>query len=227
MPQDTVSRFWKGLSRFLAGARRAAGPLALAAWGAALAAPADDYREGERAYRRGDLVAATESLRRAAEAGHAPSQVLLASILDDAEYDAEALAWYRKAAAQGDAGGEYGVGSMYLAGEGVKQDLAQGYEWLERAAARDHELATVALANAYLRAARGEVALSPDPARASQWLLKAAALDNLAALDALAEAYRAGGYGLQPDAARSAEYAARAAGLRRKMAPPQAGKKKK
>jgi TPR repeat protein len=228
MRRDTVSQFCERVSRFLSGLRLAALSLALsAACGAALAAPADDHREGERAYRQGDLVTAAESLRRAADAGHAPSQVLLANILDQAEYDAEALAWYRKAAAQGNADGEFGVGAMYLSGEGVARDLAEAYRWLLLAAERGHELATIAIANSYLRAARGELASSPDPARAAEWLRKAAAFDSLAALDALAEAYRAGNFGLTPDAARASEYAARAAAIRRKMAPPQTGKKKK
>jgi TPR repeat protein len=151
----------------------------------------------------------------------------LAGILDQAEFDAEALAWYRKAAAQGDSGGEFGVGSMYLAGEGVGRDLPEAYRWLVRAAEKNHEEATVALANAYLRAARGELAPGPEPARAGEWLRKAAALDNLAAIDALALAYRNGEFGLAPDAALAAEYVARAGAIRKKMAPEKGRKKKK
>ena len=223
-----VSQFWKSVSRFGATAARAGAACALAtACGLALAAPADDFREGERAYRSGDLVAATTSLRRAADAGHAPSQVLLASILDDAEFDAEAVAWYRKAAEQGDAGGEYGLGSMYLSGEGVKQDLSQAYHWLALAATRGHERATVALGHAYLRAARNELETAPDPARAAEWVRKSADLGDLASIEALAQAYRGGGLGLEPDAKQADDYAARAAAIRKKMVVQTNGKKKK
>lgn len=185
----------------------------------------EDYRAGERAFRAGDLVAASTLLRRAADAGHAPSQVLLAGILDQAEFDEEAVAWYRKAAGQGNADGEYGLGTMYMSGEGVKADPAEAYRWFTRAADRGHELATVALANATLKGPKGEPA--PDAARAAEWLQKAAAFDHLASLDALAAAYQSGEYGIVPDAAKAKEHAERASAIRRKMTVEKAKKGKR
>lgn len=198
---------------------------ALAVHGTAAGAPVDDYKSGEQAYRRGDLVAAMAALRRAADQGYAPAQTMLAEILDRAEFNEEALGWYRKAAEQGDPGGEYGLGVMYLTGDGVKKDPAQAWFWLMRAAEKKFESAVIALASGYLRAAKdGEAA--PDPARAAEWLRKAAALDSLPAVEALARAFREGGFGLQTDAAQADKFAAQAAALRKKFGLDRKGKKK-
>jgi hypothetical protein len=166
------------------------------------------------------------ALRRAADAGHPAAQVLLGDILDQAEFDEEALAWYRKAAEQGDAAGEYSVGGMYFVGEGVKKDLNQAYFWFLRAADKKHGPATIALANAYIRAEQGELPAAPDKTQAAEWLRKAAELDYLPALQTLAQAYRTGGFGLSPDAAQAGEYAAKAEALRKKGTPDKGRKKR-
>lgn len=222
------SQFCERDSRLRAARRRATGLAAalLVLAGAAFGAPADDYKRGEAAYRGGDVVTAMAALRRAADQGHAPAQVLLADILDRAEFDEEALAWYRKAADQGDPAGEHGLGAMLLAGEGTKKDAGQAWFWFARAADRGFEPAVLALANAHLRAARGEEAVSPDPARAAEWLRKAADLDYLPAVDALARALREGGFGVEKDPAQADRYAAKAAALRKKNAD-KGGRKKK
>lgn len=228
MKRDRVSHIceWlSGIGKSL-GACLAGGCLALAGASSSAAAPDIDYQNGSRAARNGDLVAAAASLRRAADAGHAPSQALLASILDEAEYNEEALTWYRKAAEQGNADGEFGLGTMYMSGEAVKRDPAQAYAWFLRAAERKHDAATLALANAYLRFEKGELDVGPERARAAEWLAKAAALDYLPALDALALAYRAGNFGLAPDLALAQQHAARADAIRRKSLPEKGRKKK-
>jgi len=43
--------------------------------------------------------------------------------------EAEAMRWYRKAAAQGSAEAKFNLGSMYGNGEGVARDLVQAYTW--------------------------------------------------------------------------------------------------
>lgn len=225
---ESDSQFCERFSRFRLGVagRAVACCLAIALSGAIWAAPEDDYKRGSQALRAGDIVAAMAALRRAAGAGHAPSQALLASVLDQAELDDEALGWYRKAAEQGDPDGEFGIGSMYLSGEGVKQDLAQAYFWFLRAGEKGHEPATVALADSYLRADKGELAVGPDKMRAAEWLRKAAALNYLPALDALARAYRAGGFGLSPDAIQADQYASKASAIRQKVTADKGRKKK-
>lgn len=227
-PPERDSRFCERFPRIGSALLRglAAGCLALAIAGPAGATPAEDYQAGMKAFRGGDVIAATSSLRRAADAGYGPAQVLLASILDQAEYNEEALAWYRKAALQGEADGEFGVGSMYFAGEGVGKDLGQAYSWFLRAAGKKHRLATLALASMHVRVEKGESIEGVDKARSAEWLRAAADLDHLPALDELARAYQQGGYGLSPDPARAAEYSAKAEALRRKMLPAQGRKKK-
>lgn len=181
-----------------------------------LASPEDDYKRGELASRSGDVVEAMAALKRAADQGHTPAQVLLGDILDRAEFDEEAMVYYRKAAEQGDPGGEFGVGSMYLSGEGVKKDPEQAFMWITRAAEKKFPRAIMALAGAYLSAENKSDAASLDPARAGEWLRKAAEIDYAPAVEALARAYLNGGYGLAPDKALAARYAAQLTALGKK-----------
>jgi TPR repeat protein len=48
----------------------------------------------------------------------------------------EALRLFRPLAEQGDAGGEFGLGSMYALGQGVRQDFVEAAKWLRLAAAQ-------------------------------------------------------------------------------------------
>ncbi len=48
---------------------------------------------------------------------------------------AEAAAWFRKAAEQGDADSQGMLGALYGTGQGVPQDSAEGYFWLDLAVA--------------------------------------------------------------------------------------------
>jgi TPR repeat protein len=50
--------------------------------------------------------------------------------------DAQAVAWYRKAADQGDAVAQYNLGRMYATGQGVAQDYVLAHMWLNLAASR-------------------------------------------------------------------------------------------
>src|SRR3970040_2593521 len=154
---------------------------ALVVGAAAAATPEDDFRDGEKAYLAGDVIGAMTTLRRAADKGHAPAQALLAEILDRAEFDEEALAWYRKAAEQGHAPAEFGLGAMYLAGEGVKADPGQAVFWFTRAAERGHSGAIVALAQALMNAPER----SADEATLLRWRPRAAALDYVPAMERL------------------------------------------
>lgn len=132
----------------------------------ALAGPAEDAERAEQSYRSGDVVGAVGLLRGAANANYAPAQVRLAAILDAAEEDAAALELYRKAAAQGDAAGEYGVGLMYAKGEGTKKDAAEAMRWYRQAAAKNYVPAIEAIAWAYLT---GDLGLARDAKEADAW----------------------------------------------------------
>jgi uncharacterized protein len=175
---------------------------------------AADYKAGFTAYQAGDMVGALESLRRAAEAGHGPAQVLLADVLDKSEFNEESVAWYRKAAAQGDPDGEYGLASMISSGEGVARDLVEAKKWYMRAAEHGHVLAIKVLAHAYLT---GDLALDEaarEGAEALAAMVKAAEKDYLPAIDALAKAYVSGRWGLIPDSGKVEHYQKRASQLR-------------
>lgn len=165
----------------------------------AVAAPEDDFREGSEAYRTGDVVRAMALLRKPADAGHAPSQALLAYILDKAEFNEEAVAYYRKAAEQGDAEGEFGLGTMYASGEGVKRDLSEARKWITRAAEKNHASAVVTIAHAYMQGGLGIEEAERNGVAALGWIRRAADAGNVPAMETLALAYRRGTYGLSVD----------------------------
>ncbi len=135
----------------------------------ALAGAEQDTDQAEKAFARGDLKVSMSLWRKAGNAGYAPAQVWLGDILDKAEEDAEAATWYRKAAEQGSAAGEYGLGQMYAKGEGVKKDFAQARTYISRAAEKNYLLAVVAMMEMYKNGSLGE---SRDPALAAQWEAK-------------------------------------------------------
>jgi uncharacterized protein len=59
---------------------------------------------------------------------------------------AQAMQWYRKAADQGLAQAQYGIGLMYINGLGVPRDKTQALYWYNLAAAQGHQDAKQALA---------------------------------------------------------------------------------
>lgn len=132
----------------------------------AVAGPEQDTELAEKEFARGDLVASMGLWRKAAQEGYAPAQVRLGDILDKAEEDVEAVDWYRKAAVQGNAAGEYGLGQMYLKGEGVKKDAEQARVNVLRAAEKDYLPAVLLMMEAYRT---GGMGLAVDPAKADEW----------------------------------------------------------
>ena len=132
----------------------------------ALAGPAEDTELAEKEFARGDLVASMALWRKAAQQGFAPAQARLADILDKAEEDGEAVDWYRKAAAQGNAAGEYGLGEMYAKGEGVPKDPEQARLNIARAAEKDYLPAVIFMMEAYRT---GGLGLAVDHQKADAW----------------------------------------------------------
>ena len=183
---------------------------------AASAAPTDDFKRGEQAYARGDVVGAMAALRPAARAGHAPSQVLLAFILDRADFAEEAFGLYRDAAAQGDPEGHAGLAVAYLSGRGVAKDEKLALQHFSKAAELGHDKSIQVLAEAHVK---GDMGLARAPAAdVLSALRRAADRQYLPAMDALAEAYAGGRWGLTPDAAEAAQWKTRAAELRKQRA---------
>jgi TPR repeat protein len=143
----------------------------MAPWAAA--APEQDTEVAEKEFARGDLVVSMSLWRRAAEQGYAPAQSRLGDILDAAEEDEEAVAWYRKAADQGYAAGEYGLGQMYAKGEGVKKDHEQARIYIVRSAEQGYLFAAVLLMDSYRVGALG---FPVDAEKAAAWEAKVVAI---------------------------------------------------
>jgi TPR repeat protein len=81
------------------------------------------------------------------------------------------VSWYRKAAEQGFAAGQYNFGRMYAAGRGTRQSDVEAYRWFSRAAAQGHADARKQLAEVGKRltaeqiAQAKQAATQPQPAR--------------------------------------------------------------
>ena len=205
MQRQCIGRQWHGLA-----AAMLVGWLALPA---ASAAPADAHARGLQAYHRGDVVDAMAQLQPAAQAGHAPSQALLAFILERSDFTQEAVALYRNAAAQGDADGHAGLASAYLSGCGIAKDEKQAVLHFSKAADAGHVASVQVLATAWLNGDMGLDARA-DPAAARAAVQRAAAQGHQPSAQALAAAYQKGGLGLAPDATEAARWSGRVAELR-------------
>lgn len=174
-----------------------------------VAGSGEDFEDGKRAFRAGDIVTAMVPLKRASQAGHAGAQALYAQILDRSEFNEEAVAWFRRSAEQNDPDGQYGLGSMLAAGEGVERDLVAARGWMEKAASQGHVLAINLLAQSYINGQLGLTAADRASPQALAVLTRAADIDFLPAIEALAQAYVSGGYGAVPDPASAEKYAAK------------------
>jgi len=187
-----------------------------------LAGPVEDHEAGLLAYRRGDVTGAMPPLRRAADAGHVASMVLLAYILDNAGMTQEALPLYRRAAAQGDAEAEAALASLLVEGRGGVRDAREAFRLFERAAGRGHPLAVQAVADAYLRNDARMLGDDAVDGKALAALRRAAEAGYVPAAERLVAVYQQGLLGAAPDAAESARWQARVTAAR----PRPAGAKK-
>ncbi len=144
-------------------------------------------------------MAAMPLLQRAADAGHAAAQAAMGEILDRADSGAEAIEYYRKSAAQGNADGQFGLGSMIAAGQAAPKNPHDARKWIVLAAEQGHKLAINELALAYIS---GGLDISEDArnsAEALRWIRAAAENRYLTAMEKLAAAYRSGELGLTID----------------------------
>lgn len=190
------------------------GTLAAIAFGPALAGPEDDFAAGMISYRRADFASAIPVLRKAADAGHAQAQAVLASILDAADQDEEAVAYYRKSAAAGNLDGIFGLGTMLATGEGVAKDINEARRLYLRAAEAGHKLAIAAVAEGYIRGDLGIPEGERNGPVALKWIALAAEDNIIAALEALEKAYRSGEYGLTVDLVKAEQYKQKLAAAR-------------
>lgn len=102
--------------------------------------------------------------------------------------EAQALAWFQKAAAQGHTKAEVSLGSIFAHGFGVPQDWAESIRWYRLAAAKGD---TTAQHNLGLDYAHGH-GVEVDPRQAAIWFRKAADQGHSRAQFNLGELYDAG-----------------------------------
>jgi TPR repeat protein len=115
-------------------------------------------------------------IRRAAEAGMAPSQRMLGILYDGGvgvpADQAEAFKWFKRAAEIGDILAQGSLGYAYESGRGVARDHAQAVHWYARAAEEGNEIAMANLANLLVTG----TGVTADPETAASWYLKLAGL---------------------------------------------------
>ena len=116
--------------------------------------------------------------------------------------DAEAVAWYRRAAEQGHALAQSNLGAMYDQGRGVPQDDAEAVAWYRRAAEQGHALAQSNLGAMYDQG-RG---VPQDDAEAVAWYRRAAEQGHALAQSNLGAMYDQGRGVPQDDAEAVAWY---------------------
>ncbi len=122
---------------------------------------------------------------------------------------AKALHWYRRAAEQGHAAGQYELGVMYESGVGVKGDVPEALVWLGKAGAQGYAPAQNRIGLIYERG-RGVPA---DIGKAVRWYRQAARQDFAPGQANLGRLYLRG-LGVPRDTGRAAELLRRAAAQR-------------
>jgi uncharacterized protein len=99
-----------------------------------------------------------------------------------------AVSWFRKAAEQGNANGQFELGVMYEHGWGVNADALEAASWYRKAGRQDHRGAELKLGNFYYDGNGVE----QDYAKALYWYKKAAAHRRVEADYRLGEMYQEG-----------------------------------
>lgn len=91
----------------------------------------------------GQVLAAQELYREAAEGGHTVAMVRYGQLLQKGGDPAAAHTLYRQAAEAGDRLGAYALGMSYRDGIGTAADAGKAAEWLNAAAAHGYEIAAL------------------------------------------------------------------------------------
>jgi TPR repeat protein len=153
------------------------GILALVTWSAsAFADIKDDLAQAQQALDREDLPEAVKFYKKAAEQNSLQAQFMLGELQHSQQEFGESCGWYMTAAYQGDAASAYGLGQLYINGEGVDKSFEKGVYWIKLAAGKNYQIAQVALATAYKQ---GDWGLPVDLELSKSWESKAAVLREL------------------------------------------------
>jgi TPR repeat protein len=150
------------------------------------------------------LARRAQALRTKAETGDASAQRDLAHLYLFGGYGvpldyAQAKNWYTKAAEQGDAQAQVGLGILYGEGHGVPQDWTQAAAWVRKAADQQYAMGQYTLGAMY---EKGQ-GVPQDYAEAATWYRKAAEQGHAEAQYNLGFAYDHG-QGVPQDSAQAA-----------------------
>ena len=133
-----------------------------------------------------ELARALAEVRERAARGDVVAQFSLGSILYyGADDTAQAIEWFRKAAAQQYPPAEFQIGQLYDFGFGVGQSDGEALSWYRRAAEHGHAAAERAVGDFYQKG-RGVTA---DATEASRWYRRAADADDIRAQYQLGQLY--------------------------------------
>jgi tetratricopeptide (TPR) repeat protein len=146
------------------------------------------------------------ALRQKAEAGDVTAEFTLGTKYYSAGDYKEALAWFGKAAQQGNAPAQINVGSLFANGMGVSVDYAQAVAWYTRAAEQGNPQGQTD-AGFMLASGRG---VSQDYKKAAEWFRKAAEQGYAPAEDYLGNML-ANGWGVAKDPKQAVEWYQKAA----------------
>ncbi len=161
----------------------------------AMAGPVEDFSDGARAYRAGDVVTAMPLLQRAADAGEAAAQVMLGDLMERGGYLPEAVVLYRKAAEAGNAEAQFTYAGLMNSGRGVPRDADGARALLRRSAEQGHADAVNALADILIRGGMGAEAATRPTDDDLALIHRSADNGYLPAIDFLARGYRDGLFG--------------------------------
>lgn len=114
-----------------------------------LSAMAEEFAKAKVSLSVEDMMDGLVVMKKLAVQNYAPAQAVIGEFLDGSEEDVEAVGWFMLAANQGDTAGEFGLGSMYLKGEGVAKDPEKALHWIKRAFEKDYPNAVSVMARAY------------------------------------------------------------------------------
>lgn len=123
---------------------------------------------------RTSYAEAFEWFSKAAEQGHAASQLLLGLMYGDGEGvpedDVKAVEWFKRAAENGDLDAYLQLSFAYFLGAGVSQDSQEAMKWLRAAAEQGHAESQYELGSDYFSGLRVE----EDTLEACKWWTRAA-----------------------------------------------------
>ena len=131
---------------------------------------------------------ARDRLQQRAREGIPQAQSLFGLELESEKNFGEAITWYRKAAAQGEANAMRNLGVCYLDGKGVMKEPAEAANWFRKAADLGNQDAPEDLGDLY----QDGIGVAKDDAAAVGWYRKGAERGDGHAMNSLAACYWSG-----------------------------------